>query len=136
MTSAEWNFTVGSGAEVFDHLNQVQTRLEDVTARIFQGFKTSADRVYIVEEISRTSGIVRVFSPQTGQEHDLEPDLLHPLIKGGDSKAFQLTTTNRLILFPYTRVGGKATLIPSITLKRTYPHTWSYLRVFEKTNNI
>jgi hypothetical protein len=128
VTAAEWNFTVGSGARVFDHLNQVQTRLEDVTARIFQGFKTSADKVYIVEEISRATGIVRVFSPQTGQEHDLEPDLLHPLIKGGDSKAFQLTTTNRLILFPYTRAGGKATLIPSITLKRTYPHTWSYLR--------
>ena len=128
ITAAEWNFTVGSGSRVFDHLNRVQTRLEDVAARIFQGIKTSADKVYIVEEISRSSGIVHVFSSQTGQEHDLEPDLLHPLIKGGDSKAFLLTTTNRLILFPYApHSKGNITLIPPATFRRQYPLTWAYL---------
>jgi adenine-specific DNA-methyltransferase len=128
ITAAEWNFTVGSGSRVFDHLNQVQTRLEDVIARIFQGIKTSADKVYIVEEVSRSGSVVRIFSSQTGQEHDLEPDLLHPLIKGGDSKAFLLTTTNRLILFPYAPHGkGNITLIPPATFRRQYRLTWAYL---------
>jgi hypothetical protein len=103
-------------------------KLENVTGRIFQGIKTSADKIYIVDEIERRGKRVKVFSKEKQAEYWLEPDLLHPLVKGGDSKRYCLSRTKRLILFPYARQGKDVTeLIPEATFKSRYPLTWAYL---------
>ncbi len=47
VVSAEWNFTVGRGVNLFDKFIQMPEKLEDVAHRIFQGFKTGADPVFI-----------------------------------------------------------------------------------------
>ena len=108
-------------------------KLADVTDRIFQGIKTSADDIYIVEELERQLKKVRVFSPETQREHWLEPDLLHPLIKGGDSSRYSLTQTNRLILFPYApNKDGDMELIPAAKLQKKFPLTWDYLIANQK----
>jgi hypothetical protein len=53
---------------------------------------------------------------------------MHPLIKGGDSKRYSLSRTNRLILFPYAPINNDgADLIPSSQLKKSFPLTWTYL---------
>lgn len=128
VNSAEWNFTVGRGTALFERLQQTQLKLEDVTSRIFQGIKTSADKIYIVDELRRTKSVVRVFSAELEAECELEPDLLHPLIKGGDSRRFALSRTNRLILFPYAKnANGRTILIPEKDLKKSYRLTWQYL---------
>ncbi len=130
---AEWNFTVGSARAVFERLQTHKRTLEDVTSRIFQGFKTSADKIYIVEERCRTQSKLLVYSPQTDREHEVEPDLFHPLIKGGDSRAYLLSKTDRLILFPYAADSdGNATLITASTLKKKHPLTWAYLTANKK----
>lgn len=123
-TPAEWNVTVGSASVIVDELLAMPVTLEHVTNRIFQGIKTSADKIYIVEQVGRTMGMVRVFSCGLEKEVELEPDLLHPLIKGGDSKRYCLTKTNRLILFPYEN----GALIPETQLKKRWPLTWRYLK--------
>lgn len=126
---SEWNFTVGKSRSVFEKLQAQTQTLESVTARIFQGIKTSADKIYIVEERKRTKSKLTIFSPQTEREHDVEPDLFHPLIKGGDSRSFWLTKTDRLILFPYANEDGEsASLIPDHVLRKQYPLTWAYLK--------
>jgi type I restriction-modification system DNA methylase subunit len=128
MNAPEWNFAVGKGSDLFERLQQLPVKLEHVTHRIFQGVKTSADKIYIVEELNRTKKSVRIFSPHTEKEHELEPDLLHPLIKGGDSKAFTLSRTQRLILFPYEKGSdGDSALIPAAAIKKRFPLTWAYL---------
>lgn len=128
ITAAEWNFTVGHGAGLFEKLSQMAVRLENVTSRIFQGIKTSADKIYIVEKLEREAERVKVYSREREAEYWLEPDLLHPLIKGGDSRRYCLSRTNRLILFPYARQDNGATeLIPTSTFKTRYPLTWAYL---------
>lgn len=128
VTSADWAFVTGPGGDLLEKLRAVPTKLEDVTDRIFQGLKTSADKIYIVEEKARSRKGVRVFSRQTDSEYWLEPDLLHPLIKGGDSRRYSLTTTSRLILFPYAPdETGSMSLIPAQIFKSRYPLTWEYL---------
>ena len=37
--SAEWNFTVGKGSDLLDKLSEMTSKLDDVTNRIFQGYK-------------------------------------------------------------------------------------------------
>ncbi len=126
--AGEWNFAVGSGARLFHKLQQIPVKLENITSRIFQGIKTSADKIYIVEERQRESSRVLVYSREKEAEYWLEPDLLHPLIKGGDSKRYRLTRTNRLILFPYASQSDNITsLIPDSVFKTQYPLTWKYL---------
>jgi len=128
VTTADWNFTVGGGTALFERLSRMPVKLESTTDRIFQGLKTSADKIYIVEELERKPGRVKVYSPEKEAEYWLEPGLLHPLIKGGDSKRYALSRTNRLILFPYApEANGPVRLISDRILKAQYPLTWVYL---------
>ncbi|MGD0351743.1 MAG: N-6 DNA methylase [Verrucomicrobiota bacterium] len=132
-TTGAWNFALGAGAPLLEKLSQIPVKLADVTDRIFQGIKTSADDIYIVEELERQSGKVRVFSPEAQKEHWLEPELLHPLIKGGDSSRYSLTQTKRLILFPYApNKDGVMELIAATKLEKKFPLTWDYLLANQK----
>lgn len=126
--SADWNFSLGDSAGLLERLAALPLTLEQVTERIFQGLKTSADKIYIVEEKERAGGKVRIYSPEKQDEYWLEADLLHPLVKGGDSGAYRLDQTDRLILFPYeSETTGKGALIAAECLQEKYPLTWTYL---------
>jgi type I restriction-modification system DNA methylase subunit len=128
VAAGEWNFSFGQKSVLLDKLNQMPTKLEQVTSRIFQGLKTSADKIYIVEEQEREPHRVKIYSKEKEAEYWLEPDLLHPLIKGGDSKRYFMSRTNRLILFPYEKQkDGSVQLIEAAKFKSEYPLTWSYL---------
>ena len=70
---------------------------------------------------------MHVRSKATGQDHWLEPDLLHPLVKGGDSRRYSLVRTNRLILFPYEPQGATSGLVAAEKLENDLPLTWGYL---------
>lgn len=126
--AAEWNLAAGDGGGLLTKLMAMPVKLSNATLRIFQGIKTSGDKVYVLEERNRDGKRVEVYSRATDMSYTLEPDLLHPLVKGGDSKRYSLSRTNRLILFPYApQAEGKAGLIPESTLARDYPLTHAYL---------
>lgn len=112
------------GGYLLEKLQSHPTKLENVTKRIFQGLKTSADKIYIVEERARAKQELRIWSPQLESEFEVEPALFHPLVKGGDSRRYALSTTSRLILFPY----AEGRLIPSVELEKRFPLTWAYLK--------
>jgi len=127
LTAADWVFAAGPAATLLDKLRQQPTTLENVTARIFQGLKTSADKIYVVEERQRKGKLVLVWSPEKQAEYWLEAGLLHPLIKGGDSRRYAMTKTDRLILFPYRHNSdGSVSLLSLVELKRQFPRTWAY----------
>jgi len=127
--SDAWHFSGGDSADLIRRLRTNAVNLSAASSRIFQGIKTSADKVYIVEEIARDAESVTVYSRERDAHYRLEPDLLHPLIKGGDSKRYALARTKRLILFPYARGEGKAAgLISDRTMIADYPLTWRYLQ--------
>ena len=103
-------------------------KLSDVTTRIFQGVKTSADKIFIVERIATKDNNFLIYSKEKNQEFWLEQDLLHPLIKGGDSKRYKINKSKRFLLFPYQlSENGKIALISEMVLKDKYPLTWDYL---------
>ncbi|MEO6034147.1 MAG: hypothetical protein ABIQ35_02715, partial [Verrucomicrobiota bacterium] len=127
-TDVAWNFALGAGAPVLEKLSKIPVKLADVTDRIFQGIKTSADDIYIVEELERQPTKVRILSPETQKEFWLEPDLLHSLVKGGDSSRYSLDQTPRRILFPYKpNKEGNMELISAAKLEQQFPLTWNYL---------
>ncbi|MDM8558556.1 N-6 DNA methylase [Candidatus Parabeggiatoa sp. HSG14] len=128
LTKSEWHFVVGTTAKkLFERLSHIKVKLENVTSRIYQGLKTGADKIYIVEEIERKPTQVKIYSREKKIEYWLDSDLLHPLVKGGDSKPFSLSRTNRLILFPYVLQDSHTDLISKATLTKNYALTWKYL---------
>ena len=128
ITQSDWNFSIGKSSSLLERLSSLPLKLENVTSRIFQGIKTSADKIYIVDELERDADNVKIFSREKNAKYLLEPNLFHPLIKGGDSKRYCLSRTKRLILFPYEKqLDGKSALIPEKVLKAHYPLTWTYL---------
>jgi len=99
----------------------------------FQGIKTSADKIYIVEERERRGDLIKIYSRQDETEHWLESGLLNPLIKGGDSRNYRLAKTDRLILFPYSKGGAaKSRLLSGGEIATHYPQTWRYLEKHRK----
>jgi hypothetical protein len=129
LTHECWIFASGPAASLLEKLRHQTATLESVADRIFQGLKTGADKIYIVEEKRRLGKHILVWSPEKRAEYWLETDLLHPLIKGGDSRRYVLSKTKRLILFPYEKLkSGKTGLIPELGLQKHFPKAWLYLK--------
>ena len=129
LSSTEWTLAASeSEGALLARLRAMPQKLGDVTTRIFQGLKTSADHIFIVDEVERRGRKVRAYSHETETEHWFEPDLLHPLIKGGDSRRYAMADPHRRIIFPYSRIAdGSTELIAAEILETDFPLTWQYL---------
>jgi len=122
LTHEEWNLSQDSSFQLIERLKELP-KLSDFTDRIFQGLKTSADKIYILKKIAKEENYVKVYSEQTQKNYLLETHLLKPLIKGGDSRKYRLESSELVILFPYNN--GK--IIPATEISQNAPRTWDYL---------
>lgn len=123
LSESPWVFIWPHETKLWKKLDAVESRLKDVTEKIFQGLKTGADPVFIGDWIAdgRRELILRIGSDK--EQISLERDLLHPLVKGGGMKRYGVTEASKYIIFPYEN--GK--LIPASTLKKAFPKTWKHL---------
>ncbi len=119
LSASEWNFSVGPGSDLFEKLRRVPTTLGDVAARIFQGFKTGADPVFILE----VKGNSRFLSNHLGESVKLEPSYLRPLVKSGQIKRYHLRDAERTIIFPYRQ----GQLLEWAEIESMAPATAAYL---------
>ena len=124
LESTEWSFSVEKTDSVISKLTKMPTKLNDVADRIFQGLVTGADNVFILKKL----GDGKYFSFETQKEYFLESDLVHPLCKGSlNIKRFYINELEKVILFPYKLVEGKAILLSVKEFSRDFPKTWKYL---------
>jgi len=119
VTSNEWNFSIGKGTQLIEKLSQMPVKLENIAKRIFQGFKTGADPVFILEE--RENGIY--YSNALEKEMSIEKTFLRPLYKSGEMKRYTLRKNSRHVIFPYRN--GK--LINWHEISTQAPKTAEYL---------
>ena len=87
LTPAEWNFVPGASQPIFEKINGLPHKLEEV-ADIFVGLQTSADEVFIMDYLGETKSTLRLQSKSLGMEWTFEKDLLHPLVSGTDVPAY------------------------------------------------
>ncbi|MBI5932774.1 MAG: Eco57I restriction-modification methylase domain-containing protein [Chloroflexi bacterium] len=97
INAAEWNFTVGKDAGLFEKLSQMPVKLGDVAKRIFQGFKTGADPVFILDKLPNG----KFYSNALKSEINIETTYLRPLYKSGEMKRYGLRQNSRFVIFPY-----------------------------------
>jgi hypothetical protein len=72
ITSSEWNFTVGKGAELFEKLSKMPVKLGDMAERIAQGIRTSANEVYVLDLVAESGKLIVAHSKQLDQDVKLE----------------------------------------------------------------
>jgi hypothetical protein len=131
ITAAEWNFTVGRGADLFEKLRRMPIKLGEVAERIFQGLVTSSDSVYLLDPLGFEGINIKVKSRANDKEYIIEPEVAHPLCKGSRDIRRYLATPSKIVLFPYDVASsaktGKTILIPSKDFSDHYPLAWKYL---------
>ncbi len=120
VTDTEWNFSVGEGTELFEKLAQMPVKLGDVAKRIFQGFKTGADPVFILDE--QENG--KFYSNALKTEVEIEDTLLRPLYKSGEMKRYTLHKNSRFVIFPYRN----GSLIEWSEISNKSPKTADYFK--------
>ena len=127
-TAAEWNFTVGAGAGLFEKLRAMPVKLGDVVARMYQGPITSADTVYLFKEFRRDkdSSTIEVFSKELNEWVQLESGILKEVVRSGSIQRYRAIPT-ALVLFPYEVKQCSARLHSVDELQRSYPLAWAYL---------
>jgi hypothetical protein len=96
-----WVFIWPVEKTIWQKLDFVSLRLEDLTDRIFQGLKTGSDKIYIFEFVREGRNGLLVRCGVNGKNYELERNILKPLIKGGQMKRYHIDKSNKLILFPY-----------------------------------
>jgi len=119
---------VAVGDTLLTKLSKNAVPLEELSERIFVGLQTSADKIYILEKRGEPSeGRIKVYSHSLEQEFKLESALLKPLLSGKDIEQYSSPIPNRLLLFPYKVMEGKAELILPQEFASAYPKCWEYL---------
>lgn len=96
-------------------------------AGLSQGFKTGADKVFVVEEVYSEGDIAVVRSDATHREHRLERALLRPLIKSEHMRRYWIRPSPLRLIFPYVVTRETWRILQPKELARLYPLGMEYL---------
>jgi type I restriction-modification system DNA methylase subunit len=77
LTSKPWIFVFPEEESIWEKLNLLPNRLEDVSSSIFQGLKTGADWAYILE-VAGESASTTTLKSTSGDIYELETAILKP----------------------------------------------------------
>jgi type I restriction-modification system DNA methylase subunit len=123
-----WNFAVGSGAALFEKLDETPTRLRDVARRIYQGPITSADTVYLFKKFrhGKRKQTMEVYSAKLEEWVQIESPVLKRVVRSGDIHRYDAMPA-ALVLFPYEVSDDSARLYSPREMQKLYPAAWHYL---------
>lgn len=122
LTSEPWTF---------DDLDSVVAGALERTAplksicQVYVGLQTSADKIYIIEEIRSDSEYV--YFKDGNEIRAIERTILRPCIYDVSIKKYHHVEPNRWMIFPYSITNGIATLFSEEQMKTNYPKAYDYL---------
>ena len=109
-----------------------RTKLEEnsdplpAVAGIYQGIRTGANDIFIVEAEAGSPGTFARIVNGLGDSAIVEEALLHPVVFGSDIQRYDLVTSTRYLLYPYR--GGQ--VIDENSLKEQFPRAYEYLNSY------
>ena len=127
ITSSEWNFTVGKGAELFEKLSKMPVKLGDMAERIAQGIRTSANEVYVLDLVSESGKPIVAHSKQLDRDVKLERKTVSLFLQGREIKPYQILPSGKVVIIPYQVENGRSKLIAEKEMREGYPKTFAYL---------
>ncbi|RRS30202.1 MAG: hypothetical protein P794_08005 [Epsilonproteobacteria bacterium (ex Lamellibrachia satsuma)] len=124
--SEKWNLSNQKVLKLLDKLNQQPFQIKDKFKKIFQGLKTGADKVFVMQgKISNNTFIG--YSEALNKEVIIEKDLVIPLLKGDDIDRYKYIENSYYVVFPYQLNDHKAIPLLENEIKSKYPLAYDYL---------
>lgn len=117
LANSSWNFQKTELQSLFHKVSMNTMPLEHYTSEIFQGIASGKDSVFYI-----TQDKIR--------ELNLEKEIIFPLLKGKDIKAYCPIWSGYCVIYPYD---CNSRVIPENVLKRKFPNIYKYL-VTQKSN--
>jgi hypothetical protein len=114
-------------------VRRARTILEDeseslsAVAQTFQGIRTGANDIFIVQLESGGEGTLAKVVNGLGDYGFIEAELLHPVVFGSDIQKYDVVKANRFILYPYRN----NTVIPESGIRENYPRAFEYLSQYK-----
>ena len=125
-TPKEWNIALGPSGKLFERLQEMPTKLEDV-AEVFVGTQTSADDVFVLQDCRDVEGYVIGKSKALQKEVKVEQTGVKKFLRGRDIRRYEpLVSTDRLIC-PYVIAKDNFRLLTLKEMKDDLPLTFAYL---------
>lgn len=123
ITEENWIFRDKKILDLMDKLDEKSQPLESLCERIFQGIRTSANNIYLLEKVDTNT----YYSKYLDENRFIEKDLLKPFLKGNEMRKWYVKYNDLYVLNPYRNENGKIKLISEKELVSNYPKTWDYL---------
>lgn len=123
----EWNIAFGDEGKLLTKLQQMPSRLRDVTDRISQGIRTSANEVYVLDATKEHDDILIAYSRKLDKSVELERGSVLRFLQGREVKAYTISPSGKYVINPYVVEGNKLTLLSPKQYASLYPKTWAYL---------
>ncbi len=128
ITQDPWSFSFEGEASLVQKIKAAGRPLSELTDRMFQGIRTSANEVYVLENRKLSKEVGLFYSKALDQEVELETDLLYPFLRGEQIRRYDIQPGSLSVLFPYEVREGGPNLIKERDFKSRYPKTWNYLQ--------
>jgi type I restriction-modification system DNA methylase subunit len=122
-----WTLTNQSTTGLIGKLVSTSEQFGVIASRMFQGIRTSANEVYVLDVIKDEDDLPLLFSKALGKSVKIERDVLKPFLRGEDIKAYSIAKPTQYVIVPYHVIEGHATLIDAKALKKDSPLCWEYL---------
>lgn len=128
-TDNPWVFVSKATEAVFSKIkNGNVTALKNI-AEIPVGLQTSDDDVYIFQPDSETDIIYKFTKDKT--QYEIEKSICKPCIYKLSLSLFNTIAPNAQIIFPYTIINDKASLLKEDEFQNSYPLAWAYLNRYK-----
>jgi hypothetical protein len=127
LTSAEWNFAVGAGANLFERLKAMPVKLGDLADRISQGIRTSANEIYVLDVISKQGGLLTAQSVSLGMTVVIESEAVSSFLAGREIKRFIIQSSGKVALIPYRHADGRTRLFSAHEFRKLLPKAFKYM---------
>ncbi|GIK38000.1 MAG: hypothetical protein BroJett011_18330 [Chloroflexota bacterium] len=131
LTNEPWTFTTPAVSKILGKVSQVSNKLQEVSARLFQGIRTSANEVYVLEDAIAIGDLIEGFSASLNKRVRVEKELCINFVGGDQIGHYEVLPGTKIVLIPYEIVEDGARLIPLDELRFRYPETYSYFAANE-----
>jgi hypothetical protein len=127
LTSAEWNFSFGVKAELFDKLSKWPDKLANIADRIAQGIRTSANEVYVLDLVREGKTIITAHSKILAKDVKLERRAVFLFLQGREIKSYRVLPAGKVVIVPYVIQNRQAKLMSEDEIRTCFPLLYSYL---------
>jgi hypothetical protein len=124
-----WTMAVGAVGDLLTRIQSKLPLLNNLEPHCFQGLKTSADKLYVVELQSKKGSICRVVNG-FNETIEVEQAILRPVVKGEHVNRYITDRSTQLyIIYPYAITSnGQAKIIAPDVMQKEYPLAWTYFK--------